>query len=56
MLIKASSENITIGPISIENNTNEFWLKMADGFYRKFMREQNEEGLTGLSMRRSDEL
>lgn len=55
-LMKASSENITIGPISIENNTNEFWLKMADGFYRKFMREQNEEGLTGLAMRRSDEL
>jgi len=55
-LMKASSENITIGPISIESNTNDFWLKMADGFYRKFMREQNEEGLTGLSMRRSDEL
>ena len=40
-LMKASSENITIGP---------------DGFYRRFIREQNGEGLTGLARRRSDEL
>ena len=58
--LNGASENITIGPISIESTSgstsSDFWLKMADGFYRKFLREQNEEGLTGLTMRRSDEL
>ena len=58
--LNGASENITIGPISIESTSgstsSDFWLKMADGFYRKFLREQNEIGLTGLVMRRSDEL
>lgn len=54
--MNGASENITIGPISIESTSSDFWLRMADGFYRKFLREQNEEGLTGLVMRRSDEL
>nr|DAE62037.1 MAG TPA: hypothetical protein [Caudoviricetes sp.] len=60
-LMKATSansslENITIGPISIESTSSDFWLKMADGFYRKFLRDQNDIGLTGMTMRRSDEL
>ena len=58
--LNGASENITIGPISIESTSgstsSDFWLKIADGFYRKFLREQNEIGLTGLVMRRSDEL
>ena len=56
-LMKATaSQKITIGPISIEDNSNEFWLRMADGFYKKFLREQDSNGVSGLAWGRSDEL
>lgn len=56
-LMKATvAQKITIGPISIEDNSNDFWLRMADGFYKKFLREQDSTGVSGLSWRRADEL
>ena len=57
-LMKATSdEKITIGPISIDGGSNnQFWLRMADGFYRKFVRESSGRSITGTAMGRSDEL
>lgn len=56
-LMKATvAQKVTIGPISIEDNSNEFWLRMADGFYKKFLREQDSNGVSGLSWGRADEL
>nr|DAL88793.1 MAG TPA: hypothetical protein [Caudoviricetes sp.]DAM98043.1 MAG TPA: hypothetical protein [Caudoviricetes sp.] len=55
-LMKARVDKVKIGPIEVESNSD-YWLKLADGFYRKFIRESQEDySITGHCMRRADEL
>lgn len=55
-LMKARVDKVKIGPIEVESNSD-YWLKLADGFYRKFIREAQESySITGYAMRRADEL
>lgn len=55
-LMKARVDKVKIGPIEVESNSD-YWLKLADGFYRKFLRERDtSDSVTGLAIGRSDEL
>ena len=58
-LMKAQANKITVGPITIENDTN-FWLQLANSFKEAYEQElANQTGssrsITGKCIGRSDE-
>lgn len=57
--MKADAQDITIGPITIKNNSN-MWNNLADAFYKKWATSSSSnsntsKSLTGKCVGRSDE-
>lgn len=58
-LMKAQTEDITVGPISIKSDSN-FWKNLADSFYRQWQLDpigafSRGRSITGMTINRSDE-
>lgn len=59
-MMKADAQDITIGPITIKNNS-EMWKNLANTFYKKWMSNpssssnSSSKSLTGKCIGRSDE-
>lgn len=55
--MKSDAQDITIGPITIKNNSN-MWNNLADAFYKKWITSSSSKtskSLTGKCAGRSDE-
>ncbi|MCC3868508.1 hypothetical protein [Terrisporobacter mayombei] len=55
--MKADGQDVTIGPITIKNNSN-MWNNLADAFYKKWVTSSSSKvskSLTGKCAGRSDE-